>query len=1093
MVDQRMLEQQRLQEHRMKQQRIHQQRLMEEHAMKQLEHQHYKEQQRIHNNQNAIHQNMHGSPVTSPQQQRHQQTPLPIQSQYSPHSQRTICQGQPPGPPQHYTSPSSIVQNPAAPQVSHLTAPSSVKNSIKVEPNENANQNIVQRQTNDRDNQKRRDQERKRILDEQRKIQLEENRRKAENLKRQTMPKTSKQAQKNVNKQTNKLKTTPIPIQNVPQSQNQQQQLHTAQVSNQKVPVNKTTHQNQHVSHNIQQSQQGRSGSLQPGQMYTNANQLHGRQSAVPNQNGPVMMSYPQQIQHEQRQRQQMLQHHQVQHQMQHHSQMRQAHVVHRQQQVPMQVHQQRQILIQQHQTNHQQYVHPSSQIHGHNTCIVPTNVRMTNATHVNSQVIQTPSNYQEQQSHQRQLNSQSQTYHPNQRIQNNSSQLQANVARRQNQMAAKEKQKSNLGQNMKQELSSSQGKIYNVQRSPKIDEAKIQEIKKELQSPPKNVTQTNQFRSPINHATQSQNTFMNNPVQNGTGSIQFTGHGYNGPSSQIQPKNQVEHRVPNSQQISSQSQQPRPSIIRRTDSPSLIGGNIRENNQYRPTAATPIVKQEPGIVRQQPRQNMNQGPAFGDSQYRIAPGAGPLPGLKQERTDDRIPRLGTFREEQHKLQQQQRLREQQQQISNHQRFYQQAGGFNNGHRLVRPSITPIPRSHNMVNYQQQHQPQSQFNQVSPSRKPWDLDLQPRRQSGIEIASRGSGSRQEGIEFIGHVNRQQQFVQQNSMVTNPGLAPGFQIYNGQLIEVRQASNYQIMTQNNSKTQRPQQSQFVLDSKEHQNHRQPNQASKRPGWDISAFDLKKNDILKEARKEFTEKLIKKKPLKATKLIWDPIVLDETTLLERIDSETGKISNIDTGFDDSYQESPLLAQHKMITSPIKSATAVRPKTPPAVDDLDQDEYELFFTIVSDDGYRQSGKDLEAIWNEILDSLDTSGNHPGCAPRSTRPDVYKAFGFSHDIVRYLLEQLPSADTVTGVYNAKFFHRTHMAQLVAKNPKGSMRAQGYSGKRNPTDMFSFLNSEHRDGLKPDLTVRPMNEADLPLTMRFRRMVETSRTSLQG
>ena len=28
-------------------------------------------------------------------------------------------------------------------------------------------------------------------------------------------------------------------------------------------------------------------------------------------------------------------------------------------------------------------------------------------------------------------------------------------------------------------------------------------------------------------------------------------------------------------------------------------------------------------------------------------------------------------------------------------------------------------------------------------------------------------------------------------------------------------------------------------------------------------------------------------------------------------------------------------------------------------------------------------------------------------------------------------------------------------------MRAQGYSGQRNPSDMFSFLNSEHRDGLK--------------------------------
>lgn len=82
-------------------------------------------------------------------------------------------------------------------------------------------------------------------------------------------------------------------------------------------------------------------------------------------------------------------------------------------------------------------------------------------------------------------------------------------------------------------------------------------------------------------------------------------------------------------------------------------------------------------------------------------------------------------------------------------------------------------------------------------------------------------------------------------------------------------------------------------------------------------------------------------------------------------------------------------------------------------------------------------------------------------TKSQLFQAFGFSHDIVRFLLEQLPSADCVPGNYQSKFFPRTHQAQLVARNPKGSMRAQGYSSTRNPSDMFSFLNSEHRDGLK--------------------------------
>ena len=222
------------------------------------------------------------------------------------------------------------------------------------------------------------------------------------------------------------------------------------------------------------------------------------------------------------------------------------------------------------------------------------------------------------------------------------------------------------------------------------------------------------------------------------------------------------------------------------------------------------------------------------------------------------------------------------------------------------------------------------------------------------------------------------------------------------------------------------------------------------------------------------------------------------MDALEDETGLEKRLEVGFDDSLDYSPLLENYMKTSmsrnsSPkkVKGSSPCRASTPTQVDD-EQDEYELFFTVVSSDGFSQSGKDLESIWNEILSKLEDSGNFPGSAPRWTRPDVYKAFGFDHDMVRYILEQLPFADSVPGSYSAKFFPRTNSAQLVARNPKGCMRAQGYSGQRSPQDMFSFLNSEHRDGLKPDLTVRPMNEADLPLTMRFRRMVETSRTSLQ-
>ena len=125
----------------------------------------------------------------------------------------------------------------------------------------------------------------------------------------------------------------------------------------------------------------------------------------------------------------------------------------------------------------------------------------------------------------------------------------------------------------------------------------------------------------------------------------------------------------------------------------------------------------------------------------------------------------------------------------------------------------------------------------------------------------------------------------HSIMTPNGqpLRPGFQIYNGRLIEVRPASTFQILPNqaNHNHHQRMSQSsnQATYGQKTQQQSIASNSVgasntnhqpiAKRPGWDVSAFDRKKNDIIKEVKKEFQEKLIKKKPLKATKLIWDPI--------------------------------------------------------------------------------------------------------------------------------------------------------------------------------------------------------------------------------
>ena len=96
-------------------------------------------------------------------------------------------------------------------------------------------------------------------------------------------------------------------------------------------------------------------------------------------------------------------------------------------------------------------------------------------------------------------------------------------------------------------------------------------------------------------------------------------------------------------------------------------------------------------------------------------------------------------------------------------------------------------------------------------------------------------------------------------------------------------------------------------------------------------------------------------------------------------------LEIGFNDEMGISPLVEFEKCQ----KTKTISRPATPEIVDEIEPeetDEFELFFTLVSDDGLQKSGKDLEVIWDEILDMLQTGGNFPGAAPKELRPDVYK-----------------------------------------------------------------------------------------------------------
>ena len=538
--------------------------------------------------------------------------------------------------------------------------------------------------------------------------------------------------------------------------------------------------------------------------------------------------------------------------------------------------------------------------------------------------------------------------------------------------------------------------KFVNVQRSPKIDESKIAEIKKELKSPPNRMQQqaaTKPVQMQQNHQTMQHRPQQHHPLQQ---------H-----SHQQQQQQQQQPQVVN-----------RPSIIRRTDSAI---------SQKPPPPHQPAQQMPKKVPQKKPKLN-TAGPAFGNSQLRVAPGAGPLPGLSQIKqepgTSGSVPKIGTLREEQ-------RMRQIQFEQQKQQNFIQQQSSMANTRivnrqqqrQFVGPRTTPVvpqQRPGQVFNAVQEHRVMPVSNSsTSPGRKPWDLNLQaPRRQSGIEVVSR-KPPQQNGQAQLQHQqnmrHQQQQFGIQPQMQRAPTvlapdapLRPGFQIYNGQLIEVRPTNTFNISHMQHQQ----QQQRFQQQQQRHIVHQQQNRSNdvkmfqhqKRPGWDSASFSvappppstpsqssssnqlsqLEKEALINEKKNQATEKLIKKSKMKATKLIWDPIVLDEGIMLEEINEQNGMIKTIEVGYDDSFDFSPLWASSKQ-KSICDDVIEIRSTpTPPSVDA--EEEYELFFSIVSDDGFSQSGKNLDDIWNGILDQLELGNTFPGAAPRSTRPDVYK-----------------------------------------------------------------------------------------------------------
>ena len=130
----------------------------------------------------------------------------------------------------------------------------------------------------------------------------------------------------------------------------------------------------------------------------------------------------------------------------------------------------------------------------------------------------------------------------------------------------------------------------------------------------------------------------------------------------------------------------------------------------------------------------------------------------------------------------------------------------------------------------------------------------------------------------------------------------------------------------------------------------------------------------------------------------------------------LPSLENGFDDKLDFSPLFEVQKRK----RMAPSERSATPLAVEAEDEpDEYELFFTLVSDDGFRRSGKDLEQIWNNVIDQLPVDGNFPGAAHKQTRPDVYqgnfvKIWNFYYKCRGRRIIVVASHSTVAGAHES-------------------------------------------------------------------------------
>ena len=177
-------------------------------------------------------------------------------------------------------------------------------------------------------------------------------------------------------------------------------------------------------------------------------------------------------------------------------------------------------------------------------------------------------------------------------------------------------------------------------------------------------------------------------------------------------------------------------------------------------------------------------------------------------------------------------------------------------------------------------------------------------------------------------------------------------------------------------------------------------------------------------------------------------------------------------------------------------------------------IMFKLASEDGaISLEGSNITDLWRKVFEAVSDARSAQRLGPLpgpSLGPSGEDMLGLTHTALRYLLEQVPGASSLSSAGGYKWLHQPPPPQAppVKENASGSARTEGWSGKRRPWDMFAWLASRDRKKphpnvgfkLPPELAAeahlmegnnRRATSLDLPMAMRYRQLARNAREAV--